>query len=64
LKLAVCDPFHLLKHAQYRLVGRNVGAGLSLDSPVIEIGQVPNLFDPPSIIIGDEQITKGTTVSH
>jgi hypothetical protein len=41
-----------------------VGAGLSLDSPVIEIDQVPNLFDPPSIIIGDEQITKGTTVSH
>jgi hypothetical protein len=56
-KLAVCDPFHLLKHLSYRLAKRNVSAPCPADWPGIQIDQIPDSLSLPRKI-AREQPTK------
>ena len=57
-KNVISDPFHLLKRGRYRLISCNVHSGFYAESPILNISQIKEVLNLPSIVFSPLGITK------
>ena len=57
-KYVISDPLHLLKRGRYRLISSNVHSGFFAESPIINLSQIQDILNLPSIVFSPLGITK------